>query len=131
MARTLTKTYSDIDLTFTKNPVTGDVAISYDSQAVIRSIRNLLLTNFYERLFQPNLGSNINAHLFELSNAITAASIETEIKNVIENFEPRATVSDIKVLAIEDQNAYYIEVAFFIGNNTTPTSINLLLERSR
>jgi phage baseplate assembly protein W len=131
MAKTQTKLYSDIDLTFTKNPVTGDVSISYDSQAIIRSIRNLLLTNFYERLFQPNLGSNINAHLFELTNAISASSIETEIKNVIENFEPRARITDIKVIAMEDQNAYYIEVAFFIGNNTTPTTINLLLERSR
>ena len=57
--------YSDIDLRFTPNPVTGDVSFSYDDQAVIRSVRNLLSTKPYERLWNPTLGSEIDNLLFE------------------------------------------------------------------
>ena len=90
---TLKKIYADLDLTFTRNPGTGDVSMSYDEQSVIRSVRNLLMTNFYERPFQPTLGSNLNAFLFEQISAITASSIETEIKNVVNNFEPRVSIA--------------------------------------
>jgi len=70
---TLQKIYSDIDFTFTKKPVTADVALSYDSQAVIRSIRNLLLTRHYERPFNPDLGGNIDNVLFEPISTLTAS----------------------------------------------------------
>ena len=71
----LTRIYSDIDFTFTKKPVTNDVALSFDTQAVIRSIRNLLLTRHYERPFNPDLGSNIDAMLFEMVSPLTATSL--------------------------------------------------------
>jgi phage baseplate assembly protein W len=128
---TLQHIYADLDLTFTRNPATSDVSISYDSQAVIRSIRNLLQTNFNERPMQPELGSNLDAHLFELATAITASSIETEIRNVIQNYEPRAKIQNINVIAMEDNNAFYIELTLFIGNQTAPSTISLLLERTR
>ena len=128
---TLKKIYSDLDLTFARNPGTGDVSISYDEQAVIRSVRNLLMTNFYERPFQPTLGSNLNAFLFEQISAITASSIETEIKNVVNNFEPRVSIDNVEVVAIEDANAFYVNLSFFIGNNTSPSEVNILLERTR
>ena len=131
MANTLKKIYSDLDLTFTRNPVTGDVPFSYDEQAVIRAIRNLLLTNFLERPFQPKLGSNLNAFLFENSSAITASALETEISAVISNYEPRARISAVNVTALEDQNAFFVELIVFIGNNTQPSSVNVLLERTR
>jgi len=128
---TLKKIYSDIDLTFTPSPSTGDVSMSYDEQSVIRSVRNLLMTNFYERPFQPTLGSNLNALLFEPISAITSSSLETEITNVINNYEPRATIDNVKVVAIPDANAFHINLSFYIGNNTTPSAVNILLERSR
>ena len=131
MAQILQKIYSDIDLTFNRQPGKGDIALRYDEQAVISSVRNLLLTNFYERPFQPAIGSNINGLLFENISPITASIIETEIQNVLDNFEPRATISDITVTALEDQNAFFARVTFFIGNNTTPTAVNLLLQRDR
>jgi len=131
MAQTLQKIYSDLDLTFARNPVTGDVSFSYDDQAVVRSVRNLLLTNFYERPMQPDLGSNMSAYLFEPTTAITASALESEIRDVINNYEPRAQVKEINVIAIEDKNSFYIELTFFIGNNTEATSVNLLLERRR
>jgi phage baseplate assembly protein W len=127
----LQKIYADIDLTFTRQPGKGDIALSYDDNAIIRSVRNLLLTNFYERPFQPTVGSNINALLFEPITAVTGFAIEEEIKNVIANFEPRVTLQNIEVTALPDQNAFYVKVIFYIGNNTAPTAVNLLLERNR
>jgi phage baseplate assembly protein W len=109
---TLTKIYSDIDFTFTKKPVTGDIALGYDTQAVIRSIRNLLLTKRYERPFNPELGSNIDALLFEMVSPVTASSLESEIRNVIDNYEPRAQVSDLIVKSDPDGNAYNITITF-------------------
>jgi phage baseplate assembly protein W len=125
------KIYSDIDFTFTKRPVVGDVALSYDQQAVIRSIRNLLLTNNFERPFNPQLGSGIDALLFELVTPITASLLENEIKTTIQNFEPRATLNQVTVTPNEDQNAYNVYLSFFIENATLPTTITLLLERNR
>lgn len=128
---TLSKIYSDIDFTFTKKPVTGDVALGYDTQAVIRSIRNLLLTKRYERPFNPNLGSNIDALLFEMVSPVSASSLESEIRNVIDNYEPRATISDIVVKSNPDYNSYDVTITFYIENATQPTTVTLLLERNR
>ena len=128
---TLTKLYSDIDFAFTKKPVTNDVALSYDAQAVIRSIRNLLLTNHYERLWNPDLGSNLNELLFELMTPMTASSLEREIKIIIQNYEPRATIHEIIVSPLPDKNAYNIYLSFFMENTTLPTTVTFLLERNR
>jgi phage baseplate assembly protein W len=125
------KIFSDIDLTFKRTPVTGDVAIRYNDQAVISSVRNLLLTNFYERPFQPNVGSNLTALLFEPATNITASILSEEIANVIKNFEPRALINEIQVTLAPDQNAFNVRMSFFIGNNTAPTNVSLLLQRSR
>jgi phage baseplate assembly protein W len=131
MATNINKLYSDIDFTFTKKPVTADVALSYDNQAVIRSVRNLLLTKYYERPFNPDLGSNLDALLFEMVSPITSAAIENEIRNTIDNFEPRAKVSDLVVSARPDYNSYDVTITFYIENATLPTTVTLLLERNR
>jgi len=128
---TLQKIYSDIDFTFTRKPVTNDVALSYDSQAVIRSVRNLLQTKHYDRPFNPSLGSNMELMLFEPISSMTAASIESEIRNTIKNYENRVILQDIKVVPREDQNAYEATVTFFLENATLPTTVTLLLERNR
>jgi phage baseplate assembly protein W len=128
---TLTNLYSDLDLTFNLVPGTKDVARSFDDQAVIRSVRNLLLTNFYERPFQPNIGGNIDKLLFEPATNLTANLIKSEIENVITNYEPRVKIQDITVTGNIDENSFTINLIFYIGNNTLPTSVNLLLERSR
>jgi phage baseplate assembly protein W len=128
---TITKIYSDIDFTFTRKPVVNDVALSYDSQAVIRSIRNLLLTKHFERPFSPEIGSNVDALLFEPITAITASSLESEIQSIIENYEPRAQLKSIDVSINPDQNAYNVTLSFYIENATQPTTVTLLLERNR
>ena len=127
----LSKIYSDIDFTFTKKPVTGDIALSYDTQAVIRSIRNLLLTRNYERPFNPDLGSSLDGLLFELISPLTATAIEREIQTMVENYEPRATIDNVIATPLTDRNAYNISLSFYIENATLPTTVTLLLERNR
>jgi phage baseplate assembly protein W len=128
---TIKNLYSDIDFTFTRKPVTNDVALSYDEMAVIRSVRNLLLTNNFERPFNPELGSNINALLFEPISPITSSSLQTEIENMISNYEPRALLKSVIVNAQPDQNAYEVSLEFYIQNATLPTTVTILLERNR
>lgn len=128
---TLKKLYSDIDFTFLRKPVTNDIALSYDEMAVVRSIRNLLLTNHYERPFQPELGSNINSLLFEPISPISSSSLQTEIENMINNYEPRALLKNVTVNARPDQNAYEVSLEFYIENATLPTTVTVLLERNR
>jgi len=127
----LQKIYSDLDLTFRMLPVTKDVALRYDDQAVIASVRNLLLTNFYERPFQPTVGSNLTGLLFEPATNVTSSILADEIQNVVANFEPRAKISNIDVQLSTDKNGFSVTLTFFIGNNTTPTNVNLFLQRSR
>lgn len=125
------KIYSDLDLNFLRVPGKGDVALSYNEQAVVRSIKNLLYTNKYDRLFQPGIYSNITALLFEPVNAITASQIQDEVVRTINNYEPRATVDSVNAVAFPDQNYFNITVSVFIGNNVSPTSFNVILKRVR
>ncbi len=131
MAQTLTKRYSDIDFNFTRIPGRNDIALSYDEMAVIRSVRNLLLTKNYERPFQPSIGSKVNQLLFEPMDFLVSQSLRSEIESVLTNFEPRVKIDSIFVNADFDNNSYNVSLQFFIGNNVEPTAINLILERTR
>jgi phage baseplate assembly protein W len=128
---TINKIYSDIDFTFTKKPVTADVALSYDAQAVSRSIRNLLNTQNYDRLFNPDLGSQITGLLFENISPVIATTMETMISNIITAYEPRAILKSVSVSSQPDQNAYNVSITFYIENATLPTTTTILLERNR
>lgn len=130
MAQT-NKIYSDLDLRFNPQPGTKDVSFSYDEQAVIRSVKNLLLTRPYERPFNPLLGSKIDSLLFEPISPLTASLLQDEITRTINNFEPRVTISNLQVTVYPDQNAYNVSMIFYVGNNTTPTGVNLILKRAR
>jgi phage baseplate assembly protein W len=123
--------YSDLDLRFLPQPSTGDISMKYDEQSVIRSIRNLLQTNMYERLFQPTLGSSVAQLLFEPLSPLTASRLEDEVARMITNYEPRATINQILVSAQPDSNAFSVYLSVYIGNQTTPTAINIILTRSR
>jgi phage baseplate assembly protein W len=123
--------YSDLDLRFIPQPGTKDVSMSYDTQAVIRSVTGLLLTKPYERLWSPTVGSGIDSLLFEPISNLTATLLQNEIIRTINNWEPRATIATIDVVAAPDQNGYSVSLFFYVGNNTTPTGIQLILQRSR
>lgn len=128
---TLQKIYSDIDFSFTKKPVVGDISLSYDAQAVIRSIRNILLTKRYEKVFNPDFGSNIDSLLFENISNVSAAALEREISFAIKNYEPRAILDSVVVSPLEDKNAYSVSLTFYLENATQPTTVTVFLERNR
>jgi phage baseplate assembly protein W len=128
---TLKKIYSDLDLTFSRQPLNGDVSLVYDSRSVISSVKNLLLTNFFERPFQPNLGSSLNNMLFEQVSPTMETTIQREIFDVISNFEPRIKIDNIFVRSNIDNNGYEVTLRFFIGNNVETTQVSVFLERNR
>ena len=82
------RVYKDLNLNFTSNPVTGDVTNVTDVNAVKRSVRNLLLTNHYDKPFHPEIGSNVTALLFENFGPITGNQLSRTIEELISNFEP-------------------------------------------
>ena len=126
-----TREFSDLDLNFTIHPVRKDINRTTGDMAVINSVKNLVLTNHYERPFQPEVGSNVRRLLFENLDNITASSIEKEIEQVIKNFEPRARVTKINAVADFDKNGFKVFMEFYIVNRTTPITINFFLERIR
>jgi phage baseplate assembly protein W len=110
--------YSDLDLAFGIHPVYKDVLPINDIDAVKNSIKNLVLTNKYERPFQPDLGGNVSALLFENGNAFTAYEIQERIADLIEKYETR--VEDVIVTVVDDidANAYHVTIRFTVINNT-------------
>jgi len=125
------RTFRDLDLNFTIHPVKKDINTHKNEYAVINSIKNLVLTNHYERPFQPDLGSGIRRLLFEPVDSIVAAQIEKEITDVIGNFEPRAEVSKVVASPTPDENGFKVYLEFFIINSPAPITINFFLERIR
>ena len=88
--------FTDIDVNMTLHPQTGDLVLKYGINAIKRSIKNLLTTNLYERPFKPSIGLNLRGMLFELSTAGTdAVVLEADIIQLINNFEPRANVTQV------------------------------------
>lgn len=126
-----TREYTDLDLNFRAHPVTKDVVKRTGNAAIIGALRNLILTNIYEKPFQPNFGSRVRGLLFEDVSFIVANVLQTEINNVIANFEPRVGIDAIRVQANPEQNRYDVTIRFFINNLEAPVTINFFLEKVR
>ena len=124
--------YKDLDLFFDKKNVSKDITKLTDIAAVKRSIRNLVLTNHYEKPFHPEIGSGVRDMLFEPMSALTAHVLTRKIEDVIENFEPRAKVIGVLAQPNLDRNEYQVTINFFILNAPTElVDLTLFLERLR
>ena len=124
--------YSDLDLFFGKKATSKDISKVTDIQAVKRSIRNLVLTNHYEKPFHPEIGSGVRGILFELMTPLTAHVLTRKIEDVIENFEPRARLISVRALPNLDRNEYECTVEFFVVNAPTElVNLTIFLERLR
>ena len=130
MARN-TRLFTDLDLNFTAHPVTKDITRRYDENAINASVRNLLLTRNFERLFHSEIGSPIRALLFELPGPMFTIMMQRAIVDVITNFEPRIEIIDVRVIDASDNNAVYITLEFKIVNTERPLTLDLTLERTR
>ena len=100
--------YSDLDLFLNPHPITKDITVKSDTDAIKRSVKNIVLTNYYERPFKPSLGGGVRNLLFELNTSRRVRRFGKQLKKVIEDFEPR--VDDVTV---------------FVDNDTNPNALNI------
>lgn len=123
--------YSDFKTGFSVHPVKGDLTLNTNEDSVKRSIRNILLTNFYERPFQPLFGGNITALLFENFTSSTLATSKQVVATAIKNYEPRAILHDIILSGNPDSNELSVKIIFSTKNRTEPDVLDVILERVR
>ena len=129
--KSVNRIYSDIDLNFLAHPVTGDVSKKYDVDAVKQSLKTLILTNYYERPFQPKLGSPVYGMLFDNVDQITANSLKLRIELLINKFEPRVRSQQVDVVPLYDENAFEITMYFYVIGVPDPVTFSTILRRSR
>ena len=125
------KIYTDFDTSISRHPLSNDVGIKNDANAINQSIRNLINTDYYERPFRPQVGSNIRTILFEPADSITINDLKAAIINVIGNYEPRVTLLDIDVKDEADRNAYAVTIIYRINIEREPIELEVVLKRLR
>ena len=144
---THTRGWADLDLDFTKHPVTKDITRKLNVEAVKRSVRNLIQTNRYDKKFHPEVDGGVTRHLFGLATAATKHDIGQAIMTCLQNYEPRVIVdrvnvrgnddelghmqSDVRVQGNIDTNGFNVSIFFRIVNSPEPIEVSLFLERIR
>lgn len=128
----ISRSFKDISLSFDPHPITKDVGILKDANAIIRSIRNLVETINTERFFNSTIGSQVRRSLFEFVDYGTASVIEDQIRQVINNYEPRVTNVIVQVDPLPDLNEFEVTVTFDIIGQEIPTQqFTFILEATR
>ena len=126
------KEYVDLDLFFGRKSSNSDIQDLTNVKAVKRSIRNLILTNHYEKPFHPEIGSGVRDMLFENMTPVTAHILARKIEDVILNFEPRARLVGVRAEPILDRNTYEVTIEFYVVNQPTElVDLSVMLERLR
>ena len=128
---TNSRRWSDLDLDFQAHPVTKDIVTKTDVEAIKRSVRNLILTNTYERPFQPEIDGGVVGRLFELATPILISNLQSVIRNTISNFEPRVEVISIDIKSNIDKNGFNVSIVFTAVNTPDPVTVEIFLERLR
>ena len=124
--------FLDLSASFQNNPLSNDLITLKNENAIARSVRNLILTTQGERPFQPVLGSNVNNLLFENMDKLTAAALKDEIRNTIENYEPRVELNDVIVDPNYDNNEFNVTVQYYIvGIDVPEQELSFVLESTR
>ena len=126
------KEYVDLDLFFGKKSSNSDIQDLTNVKAVKRSIRNLILTNHFEKPFHPEIGSGVRDILFENMTPVTSIILAKKIEDVILNFEPRARLVGVRAEPILDRNTYEVTIEFYVVNQPTElVDLSVMLERLR
>ena len=126
-----TRQFADLDLNFTPHPVTGDVGFKKDENAIKQAVKNLVLTQNFERPFHSEIGSSLRSLLFEPATPMTKEILRKTISDTITNFEPRVELIDVEIRYKLDDTAVDVRVIFKIVNTFTQIDVNLTLERTR
>ena len=128
----ISKGFKDISGSFQINPLNEDLIALKNETAIARSLRNLVLTERGERPFSPNLGCGVNALLFENMDSVTTSVVRDEIIQVIDNYEPRVSLIDVKVDADTDENELFITIQYqVIGAEIRPQELTFALQPTR
>ena len=126
------KEYVDLDLFFWRKNSNSDIQDITNVKAVKRSVRNLILTNHYEKPFHPEIGSGVRDMLFENMTPTTSILLAKKIEDVILNFEPRARLVGVRAEPDLDKNLYEVTIEFYVINQPTElVDLSVMLERLR
>lgn len=123
--------YADFHKDLTVNPFSNDLALKTDEEAIKESLKNIILMDRGEKLFQPSFGGNIRAMLFELNSPATIKLIQEQIKSTINNYEPRVQLIDVEVYSLIDDNRVAIKIIYALRNREEPVQVEFILERVR
>jgi phage baseplate assembly protein W len=128
----ISRSFKDISLSFVPHPVTKDLQVLKNENAIRRSVRNIVETIPTERFFNSLLGSDVRDSLFEFVDFGTASVIQSQILVAIENFEPRVDNVVVEVDPQPDENTFNVTVIFDIIGQEFPTQeYTFLLEATR
>lgn len=132
MVLQISQRFSDISLSFTKNPVTNDVIALRNEDAIKKSVVNLVKTRIGERFFNGLLGTSIEDSLFELSTSDINSVLDEEIRNLLNNFEPRIKLTNVSVEIPDDSHDLNISIQYDIVGLPVPTqNIEFILQPTR
>lgn len=125
-------TYRDIDLSFKPHPITGDISIKKDAEAVIQSIKNLIRTTAGEILWEPNMGGGISSLLFDPNDVMTRMQLYDKITTTINMYESeRVEIAELLITTFENGNGINITFTFYILNSTNPITVTVPIQRIR
>ena len=128
----VSQSFKDISMSFGKNPMTNDLIALKNANAIARSVRNIVLTIPGEKPFDPFFGSNVRNILFENLDSISASLIVDEIKNSIQNYEPRVELVSVEAFPDFDNYSYDVVIIYeIIGADIPPQELQFALETAR
>ena len=132
MSISISRSFKDISLSFSRHPVTNDILILKNEDAIKKSVINLVITRIGERFFNNLLGTSIDNSLFELNGLEVSTILDEEIKTVLSNFEPRIKVRDVMVESLMDSNELNAKISYDIVGLPFPSqNIEFLLQPTR
>ena len=132
MPTSISRAFKDISLSFTRHPVTNDITILKNEDAIKKSVMNLCRTSINERFFNPLIGTRIGQSLFEINDPDIAEFLEQDIENTLNNYEPRIKVKSVNSESIPDSNELNIKVEYDIVGLPLPLqNIEFLLQPSK
>ena len=128
----ISKNFKDIGSAFQINPLSNDLLAIKNETAIARSVRNLIFTLQGERFFNQDLGSRVSRALFENIDRISASVIEDEIRNTIDNFEPRVRLTDVSVTPDYSNNEFNVTLSYdIVGIDVLPQQLSFALQQTR
>ena len=131
-AQRVSKKFKDLSMSFKFNPLSGDLITLKNENAIARAVRNIVSTTPGEKLFDPDFGSSVSEILFENVDDITAVSIQDEIRNCLNNYEPRVDLIDVNVDPNFDENQFDVKITYkIVGIDIPPSQLEFALLPSR